>query len=260
MTNLGSLYLNGLGVAQDYAKARELYERAADKGDALAMNNVGVLYENGLGVAQDYAKARELFEKAADKGSALAMRNLGLIYFHGQGVAQDYVKAREWLEKAADRRDQPANVLLKQLAIRVAAAAGRYAEALQMQEALAVELEAVETKREGKPGEDTAAGLSEEAWFALFAGAYTKALAVANRAHAILPDNLAIESNRAHALMFLGRQEEAKALYLAYKGRIVAEDGTSWETAIASDFADFRKADMTHPMMADIEKELGISR
>jgi hypothetical protein len=30
--------------------------------------------------------------------------------------------------------------------------------------------------------------------------------------------------------------------------------------AIAEDFAEFRKAGLTHPMMADIEKELGISR
>ena len=34
----------------------------------LAMLDLGRLYENGLGVAQDYAKAREWYEKAADKG------------------------------------------------------------------------------------------------------------------------------------------------------------------------------------------------
>ena len=34
MLNLGTLYANGWGVAQDYAKAREWYQRAADKGDA----------------------------------------------------------------------------------------------------------------------------------------------------------------------------------------------------------------------------------
>jgi uncharacterized protein len=34
MVNLGLLYDNGHSVAQDYAKAREWYEKAADKGDA----------------------------------------------------------------------------------------------------------------------------------------------------------------------------------------------------------------------------------
>jgi hypothetical protein len=32
-----------------------------------------------------------------------------------------------------------------------------------------------------------------------------------------------------------------------------------WEHVIAEDFAEFRKAGLTHPMVADIEKELGVS-
>ena len=68
--------------------------------------DLGVLYDNGLGVAQDYAKAREWYEKAADKDDAYAMRNLGLLYANGQGVAQDYAKAREWYEKAADKGER----------------------------------------------------------------------------------------------------------------------------------------------------------
>ena len=57
--------------------------------------------------------------------------------------------------------------------------------------------------------------------------------------------------------MFLEREEECKALYLAYKGKPVS--GQPWERAIVEDFAEFRKAGLTHPMMADIEKELGVS-
>jgi Sel1 repeat/TIR domain len=102
MFNLGVLYHNGQGVAQDYVKAREWYEKAAAKGDASAMFNLGLLYHNGFGVAQDYAKAREWYEKAAAKGQASAMFNLGLLYHNGHGVAQDYARAREWFGKAAD--------------------------------------------------------------------------------------------------------------------------------------------------------------
>ena len=105
MTNLGWLYANGQGVAQDYAKAREWYEKAADKGDASAMPTSACFTPTVNGVAQDYAKAREWYEKAADKGDASAMTNLGVLYDNGQGVAQDYVKAREWYEKAADKGD-----------------------------------------------------------------------------------------------------------------------------------------------------------
>ncbi len=40
------------------------------------MNNLGWLYQNGWGVAQDHGEARELYEKAAAKGDAEAMTRL----------------------------------------------------------------------------------------------------------------------------------------------------------------------------------------
>jgi TPR repeat protein len=49
MNNMGWIYQNGEGVAQDYDKAREWYERAADKGEPTAMNNMGGIYRNGQG-------------------------------------------------------------------------------------------------------------------------------------------------------------------------------------------------------------------
>ena len=138
--------------------------------------------------------------------------------------------------------------------------AGRYAGALRLQEAFAAKTEADETKRDGKPGRETALVLGQIAWVALFAGEYPKALSVSDRAHTLLPDNLSIESNRAHALMFVGHDEEAKAIYLAHKGQPFSEqDSKFWEQGVVEHFAEFRKAGLKHPMMADIEKELGVS-
>ena len=102
MNNLGVLYQNGWGVAKDYVKAREWYQKAADAGSNLAMNNLGWLSQNGWGSAQDYVKAREWYQKAADAGNNVAMNNLGWLSQNGWGVAKDYVKAREWYQKAAD--------------------------------------------------------------------------------------------------------------------------------------------------------------
>jgi TPR repeat protein len=243
MRNLGITYHYGHGVAQDDAKAREWFEKAADKGDASAMSNLGSLYENGYGVPQDYAKAREWYEKAAGKGDASAMTNLGRLY---ASVEQDYAKAREWWEKAADKGDASAKAKLEQLSISEAFGAGRYAEALQLQEALAAKMV------EGKAAKETAQALNSVAWYGLFAREFTKALTVAERAHALLPDELAIETNRAHALMFLGREKESKALYLAHRGKPIGQDGELWERAIAEDFAEFRKAGLTHPTMVPL--------
>jgi TPR repeat protein len=252
MWNLGFLYANGLSVPQDYAKAREWYEKAADNGDADAMNSLGVLYHNGLGVPQDYAKAHEWYEKAADNGDADAMNSLGMLYHNGLGVPQDYAKAHEWYEKAADKGDASAMLNLGLLYESGQGVDQDHAKAREWFEKAADRGDASTMEI------DMAQAFSGAA---LVARKFTKALTFADRAHALLPDDLTIESYRALALMFLGRGEESKALYLAYKGKSVLErDGKLWEHVIAEDFAEFRKAGLTHPMMADIEKELGVSR
>ena len=219
MYDLGVFHENGIGVPQDYAKARSGTRKAAAKDYAAAMNNLGRFYEHGEGVPQDYGKAREWYEKAAAKDSSDAMLNLGALFVNGLGVPQDYTKAREWYEKAADKGDASAKMALERLPMREAAMVGRYDEALRLAEAFAAKLEAEETKRDGRPGEQTAGELQQMTWYALFAKDYAKALAVADHAHALFPDNLGIEINRAHVLMFMGHDEEAKALYLAIKER-----------------------------------------
>jgi len=85
---------------KDYAKALPLWQKAADAGNADAMNSLGDLYYYGRGVAQDYAQARNWYQKAAAAGNPAAMFSLGWLYKNGQGVAQDLAKAREWFKKA----------------------------------------------------------------------------------------------------------------------------------------------------------------
>ena len=74
------------------------------------------MYSAGLGVSQDYAKAKEWYEKAAAQGEVFAQYNLGEMYELGKGVAQDYAKAREWYEKAAAQGFEDAVAALERLA------------------------------------------------------------------------------------------------------------------------------------------------
>ena len=106
--NLGVMYDNGTGVAQDYAAAVSWYRKAADQGYAQAQYNLGVMHYNGQGVSQDYAAAAGWFRKAADQGYAKAQYNLGLMYAKGQGVPQDYVQAHKWLNLGATSGDADA--------------------------------------------------------------------------------------------------------------------------------------------------------
>jgi len=76
-TNLGWMYVNGIGVPRDYSKARQWYEKAASQGDVMAQNNLGWMYDNGRGVPRDYGKARQWYEKAASQGDVMAQNNLG---------------------------------------------------------------------------------------------------------------------------------------------------------------------------------------
>ena len=64
------------------------------------------MYAKGQGVRQDYFKAVEWWQKAADQGDAPAQYNLGIMYQYGQGVKQNYTKAKEYFGLACDNKDQ----------------------------------------------------------------------------------------------------------------------------------------------------------
>ncbi|RPH81426.1 MAG: sel1 repeat family protein [Nitrospiraceae bacterium] len=100
-SNLGWLYATGQGVPQDFAQARQWYEKAAAQGNAFAQESLGWLHYYGNGVPKDYAKAAQWFEEAAVQGIANAQGTLALMYQYGQGVPKNDAKARLWYEKAA---------------------------------------------------------------------------------------------------------------------------------------------------------------
>jgi tetratricopeptide (TPR) repeat protein len=84
---------------------------------------------------------------------------------------------------------------------------------------------------------------------------FARALEACDLVIPLAPDKIWLRTNRAHALMFLGRADEAKALYLRYRGEKNAQNGKPWETIVLEDFAELRKAGLTHPLMDEIEKQ-----
>ncbi len=103
MFSLGVMYFRDDGVEQDKSKARDYWEKAADKDDVDAMFILGAMYNEADGVEEDKSKARDYWEKAAEKDDADAMVSLGVRYFQGDGVEQDKSKARDYWEKAAEK-------------------------------------------------------------------------------------------------------------------------------------------------------------
>jgi tetratricopeptide (TPR) repeat protein len=83
---------------------------------------------------------------------------------------------------------------------------------------------------------------------------FVMALEVADQAISLALEKKWLYTNRAHALMFLDRIDEARALYLKYRGAKDVQGDKSWEAVILEDFAELQKAGLTHPLMQEIEK------
>jgi TPR repeat protein len=108
MLELGLLYENGIGVARNYSKALEWYQKAAYAGEGEAYMLVGQCHEIGIGTVADQEKAVAAFEKSVALGHAPALIKLAGVYLHGRGVDRDENKGLSLLNKAAEAGDSVA--------------------------------------------------------------------------------------------------------------------------------------------------------
>jgi uncharacterized protein len=99
--DLAIRYRDGKGVSKDYAQAMMWAHRAADAGNADAMDFIGFAYLRGASIRGNPVIAFGYFKAAAAKSRQAAF-NLGQCYFGAQGTSQDIPKALEFWKKAAD--------------------------------------------------------------------------------------------------------------------------------------------------------------
>jgi TPR repeat protein len=114
MNSLGLMYENGQGVPRDYRQAMAWYRKAADGGSSDAALQLGFFYGTGRGVPLDYQQAMVWYRKAADAGNVVAMRNIGILYWDGTGVPMDHGRAVYWCRKAAAGGDQRSQEWLRE--------------------------------------------------------------------------------------------------------------------------------------------------
>ena len=125
MRTLAWHYYQGKSITKNYAKAFELYQRAANLNDkpteahlqqefdaivgmandgfAPAQRLLGELYLSGKGVEQDSQKAYEWFLKAAQQGDDKAQYRVGEMLNNGEAGTKDPSKAIPWLLKSAEQ-------------------------------------------------------------------------------------------------------------------------------------------------------------
>ena len=105
LAHLAHVYFDGrMGVAQDRARAVELFLRAGEQGDLQSLFLASKSFLNGVGVAKDLSRAVVLLKQAAYSGQhAEAMCQLANAYATGLGVQVDLEVARGLYQMAADR-------------------------------------------------------------------------------------------------------------------------------------------------------------
>lgn len=134
--------------------------------------------------------------------------------------------------------------------------AGNYPLAAEAATEVATSAEKYEISIVGHPTIATAKEYTNLALFRLHARDFAGALEASQKAVEIEPKVVILGSNIPHALMFMGRLEEARAAYLAHKGERVAEGGGLWEDELLNDFGEFEKRGLTHPFMNEVRAML----
>jgi len=97
---------------------------------------------------------------------------------------------------------------------------------------------------------EAASAYLDAAYYRIFARQFDQSVAASRKALALRPKTLIIQANLASALMFLGKTQAARKIYLAHRGKMIGK--TRWEDGILGDFKEFRKHGLSHPLMDEI--------
>jgi TPR repeat protein len=106
---LGRLLIHGdqtRGIAKNSIKARQWWEKAADKGHGRAMEELAWRYAQAAeGFPRNPARAISLLEKAAARGDVRIQYELGAIFLFGRhGIRQDLEMGRKWWDLALSQK------------------------------------------------------------------------------------------------------------------------------------------------------------
>src|SRR3954447_3011985 len=99
---LADFHFLGIGISVNKQKAFELFQEAANLGNAFGIFMIGYCYHYGTGTMVDVQKAFELFQEAADLGDAFGMDYLRYCYQHGIGTSVNEQRAFESYQNAAN--------------------------------------------------------------------------------------------------------------------------------------------------------------
>ncbi|GBB87033.1 hypothetical protein RclHR1_01350008 [Rhizophagus clarus] len=100
---IGNNNYYGIGTKQNYKKAFNYFQKAAESGNKIAQYNLGNCYKNGKGIRKNNKKAFELYQKSASQGFLDALYKLGNCYRKGIGTDVNETNAFELYKIAAEK-------------------------------------------------------------------------------------------------------------------------------------------------------------
>lgn len=102
---LGKIYYYGSDGVPDYIQAYGYFEKAANMGNADALNFLGVIYTDGLSRPKDIEQAIKYYTQAIEKGDRkYAPLNLGQIYYIDL-TYKNYAKAYSYIKIAEENEN-----------------------------------------------------------------------------------------------------------------------------------------------------------
>ncbi len=110
--NLGVMFLEGKGVAQDRDQAVYWFEKAAGAGYVEAQYNLGHLYLENTEDPESRKAGVEWWRKASVQGYPIAQYNYARALFFGIGVDVDLVESKNWMTHSATKGEKAATKFL----------------------------------------------------------------------------------------------------------------------------------------------------
>lgn len=119
-------HADSLRLENKFDEAAQLYQKAADEGDAYATWRLSIAYANGDGVDFDQEKAFTLLKEAADKGCKEAECDLSWAYMFGWLGHTDSIKGKQMFDKLIAQDNDNAYIQSRYAHLLLSGAEGLY--------------------------------------------------------------------------------------------------------------------------------------
>lgn len=242
-------------VAVSYTKVGTVLEAQASFPEALAA------YRNSLATIEGLTR-KDPSNLAWQRDLAVTKEQIGDVLRAQGDLAGALAAYRDRLDLAQGlaQKDQDNMMWQSDRAIAGHKVASAFAALGELDKAVSIQREAVSAIRQiyvTHPAavtarDELARTLGELSWVLLLSDRPLEALDSTQEALALNPDLLFVRTNRAHALLLLGRFDEAYALYSELKDK-PRSDGKTFASVVRDDFAELRKRGIDPPAMARIE-------